>query len=122
MNLRYYVGISLGLMTLAAFIIAVIFWPVYSYSLGIILGGTASLLGAWSLKSAVDDMPLREFRQTKRALLKNKLIRYAIYTVAIGLAVLLPSVFDRVTTIIALIVVKFLLVFTEFVATKRIVE
>ena len=120
MNLRLYVWVSLILMGVSGGVLTLIFWPNYSYSLGIVVGGSASLLGAWSLMVAVDEMPMRDLGQTKRALLKNKFMRYAIYAVAIALSLFLPTIFDKITTIGALLVIKLLLVFTEYVKTMKV--
>ncbi len=119
MNVKRYVIIAILLIGIVSLTMAVIFWPNLSITFGILLGGSAALLGLWSLIMAVDNIPLRDLRQTKRALLKNKLTRYGIYASAIIISLSLPFVFDKIATISALLVIKLLLVVTELTYRKR---
>lgn len=121
MNMKRYVGIALVVMMVAMIVSAILFWPTLSISFGILLGGSTALLGLWSLVSAVDNIPLRDLQQIKRALLKNKLFRYVIYASAIIISLSLPFVFDKVATIASLLVIKLLLVVTEMTYGKRTV-
>lgn len=119
MNYRRYLIFVSSFTLLSTVILFGIFWPNYSYALGIVWGSIGGSIGFWLLYSAVDNMPLRDLGDTKRTLRRNKMIRFAIYSVFVMIAVFLPSIFSVFTTILSLIMVKFLLVISEMTVRKR---
>ena len=119
MNYRRYISIVGVVTVISSIAMLVIFWPNFTYAVGIIWGSLASMLGFWSLYSTVENMPLRDLPDTKRALRRGKLMRYAIYSVFVMIAVFIPELVSILATISMLIVVKFLLVISEMTRLKR---
>lgn len=119
MNYRRYISI-VGVVTIVVSIaLLIVFWPNFTYSVGIIWGALASMLGFWSIHSTVENMPLRDLSDTKRDLRRGKMMRYAIYGVFVMIAVFIPELVSILSTITMLIVVKLLLVISEMTRLKR---
>lgn len=82
------------------------------YSLGLLLGGLASLFGL-KIVEKLDDVEMVDYRCLKRKLRNNHLIRYLIYGVVLLGSFLRPNVFSYITCFIGLLLTKFWIIIVE---------
>lgn len=83
-----------------------------AYSLGLLLGGLASLLGLKFIEK-LDNIEITDYRFLKSKLRKNHLIRYLIYGVVLLGSFLRPNVFSYITCFIGLLLTKVWIVILE---------
>ena len=82
----------------------------WSYALGFLLGGLSALL-AFKWLQRLEYLPLDNIIVVKKALTRNKLIRYLIYALAIGACFIRPSSFNYVACFIGILIVRFWFVY-----------
>ena len=99
------------LATLLGALILLVFLPDLSYSLGLVWGGSISLLAFWYLNARISTVKLNRI---KPALLFNRIIRYLLYILAIIVSYLLPNILSIFTTIIGLFMIKLTVLVLNF--------
>ena len=88
------------------------------YSLGLLLGGLASLLGL-KIIERLNDVQISDYQILKRRLRKNHLIRYLIYGVVLLGSFLRPNVFSFITCFLGLLLTKVWIVIVETRSLKE---
>lgn len=88
------------------------------YSLGLLLGGLASLLGL-KIVEKLDDVELDDYKYLKSKLRKNHLIRTLIYSIVLLGCFIRPNVFSYITCFIGLLLTK---VWIFIIETKGLKE
>ena len=84
----------------------------YKYSLGLVLGGLASLLSLKMIQK-LEKVEMGNYKYLKSKLRKNHALRYLIYALVLLACMLRPNVFSFVTCAIGLLVTKIWIVIVE---------
>lgn len=82
------------------------------YSLGLLLGGLASLLGLKIIEK-LDSVEINDYKSLKSRLRKNHLIRYLVYALVMFFSFFRPKVFSYITCFVGLLLTKFWLIIIE---------
>lgn len=84
----------------------------YKYSLGMVLGGLASLL-SFKMIQKLENVEIGNYKYLKSKLRRNHVLRYLIYVLVLLACMIRPNVFSYITCAIGLLITKIWIVIIE---------